>query len=381
MLPLLPRELLWQDLPSMDDFFTLDPVNEEYFEAFLSLREDPFIIQADAVKVFNEVYYQVTRMVFERPIPSELDKFVSDIKANLGWNYSAGLVMSICFWFLVNIDKQSRPLNKFFISSIREKFSRSNFWKPFKHCFESNRKGGKHASYDFRPRPVNLSILKTMYLDWREITRDYELSTIEYILTLWDNYDDKREIAKMIEESLSCGVISKRNRTESEQLKRFFERYLDNESVPSPNGFSCIQPCISHGFYQNQAADLSRMVGVLKQKIFEIESENERLNSELNITKSEQNQERSFTLSLIVDYCKKKVEWDDAKSIVTMLYKLLRKNGTDEEYVLVDSIEDVYRQRFSGSTHIDSLESADIHVYSPGNIIGNTITNGKQRKE
>lgn len=352
MLPVLPRELLWTDLKTMDEFFNLDPINEDYYEAFIKLNEEPFNIQADAIKVFNEVYYQVTRIVFERPVPAELDKYIAEIKADLGWNYSAGLVMSMSFWLVVNIEKKTRPLNKFFISAIRKRHGSSSFWKPFKHCFEKNRKDGKKITYDFLPRPIPIAQLQRVYIDWRTITRDYDLSSIEYIINLWDDHGEKRDVAKLIEASLSYGAVTKRNRIESEQLKRFFLNYLNSETNQGQDGFSCGQPCISHGYYRGMCSELERTVEIMKQKIFEIESDNERLNSLLNETKSKKEQERSFTLSLIVDYCKKSVEWDDVKSIVAMLNRLLRHDCTKEDGELVDSIEEAFKERVSGIQNI-----------------------------
>ena len=66
----LPREFLWTDKKSMDDFFRLSPVNEDFFEVFQSLRNEPFNVAIDAVKVFNEVYYQVTRMRYLMRCPT-----------------------------------------------------------------------------------------------------------------------------------------------------------------------------------------------------------------------------------------------------------------------------------------------------------------------
>ena len=82
MLPLLPRQMLWTDLKMMDEFFELDPLNESFYEVFVTLREEPFDVQTDGVKVFNEVYYQVTRMVYEHPLPIDLPKYINEIKAN-----------------------------------------------------------------------------------------------------------------------------------------------------------------------------------------------------------------------------------------------------------------------------------------------------------
>jgi hypothetical protein len=34
MIPKLPKEFLWTDLDTMDEFFKLDPVNEDFYETF-----------------------------------------------------------------------------------------------------------------------------------------------------------------------------------------------------------------------------------------------------------------------------------------------------------------------------------------------------------
>ena len=64
--PKLPREFLWTDKNSMEDFFELDPVNEFFYQyiAYLILHQDHRLMKS-GVAYFNEAYYQVTRMVYE----------------------------------------------------------------------------------------------------------------------------------------------------------------------------------------------------------------------------------------------------------------------------------------------------------------------------
>lgn len=53
----------------------------------------------------------------------------------------------------------------------------------------------------------------------------------------------------------------------------------------------------------------------------------------------------NFTLDQIVDYCKKRVEWDDAKIIVAMMNDLTRRIALEEETVeLIDSIEESFKK-------------------------------------
>lgn len=53
----------------------------------------------------------------------------------------------------------------------------------------------------------------------------------------------------------------------------------------------------------------------------------------------------NFSLVQIVDYCKKRVEWDDAKIIVAMMNDLTRRIALEEEIVeLIDSIEESFKK-------------------------------------
>ena len=59
--------------------------------------------------------------------------------------------------------------------------------------------------------------------------------------------------------------------------------------------------------------------------------------------------EPTFTLSEIVENAKNCVEWEEAKSIVWLLNKMLRGRGSREDFEQVDSIEQEFRQRTYGN--------------------------------
>ena len=352
MLPLLPRQMLWTDLKMMDEFFELDPLNESFYEVFVTLREEPFDVQTDGVKVFNEVYYQVTRMVYEHPLPIDLPKYINEIKANLGWNYSAELVMSMAYYMLSLIDKQERPLNRFFTKAINERFFGCLYWKPFKHRFEQLKKNKRHFKYSFQPCPYPPKYFTGKYVHWYEITQDYDLLTIKTLIALWSKKSDRRQVAEMIYKSISS-YSTKRSAAELSQLRHFMEELIDEHKTTASQ---------SAKISQREVNDKLRMCNeilenektALQQHIAELEKENERLSTLLEKKKRMIGKDRRFTLLQIVDYCKRCVEWNDAKYIVAMLNKLLRHIGTTEDEKLVDSIEEEFRNRANGNTYINT---------------------------
>lgn len=338
----LPREFLWTDKKTMDEFFELDSVNEEFFEVFVTLREEPFAVTANEVKVFNEIYYQLTRMVFEHPLPSDLGKYVADVKANLGWNYSAELVMSMAYFLLALVDKQVRPLNKFFTKAINERFFGCLYWKPFKHRFERLKKERRKLSYHFLPCPVDVLYLQDKYVDWKTITRGFDLGCLDDVINLWNKIEDKREVAWMINETSPFSSLSE---IEYNRILRFLNIYmLADKSVSicaeSPPFDDCQSLKIRLDETKSEKA-------VLQSRIKELEAENEKLKALLD-KKKRNGKARRFTLVEIVDYCKGRVEWKDAKDIVAMLNRLLRNIGTQEDSDLVDGIEAEFRNRRYG---------------------------------
>ena len=134
MKPKLPREFLWTEITSMDEFFELDPINIDFFETFLNLREEPFGIKIDEVKVFNEVYYQTTRLFLEHPIAFDYLDIINDIKANLGWKYSAELVLSMSYW-LSETNYKNSYTKIYFDSFLKKDFQDSDYWIPFCQCY------------------------------------------------------------------------------------------------------------------------------------------------------------------------------------------------------------------------------------------------------
>ena len=311
----------------MDEFFRLDPVNEDFFETFVTLREEPFGVKLDAVNVFNEVYYTVTRFYYEQAFGSEVPNYTSDIKANLGWNYSAELVLSMAYWLTEIAQEKMRVL---FRVNLRDMYSGCDYWIPFSESYMQLRESGKRLKYDFKPRPVSPQSLRNKYINWMDVTHYYDSMATRNVLNLWDGIEDRKKVAAMIKESLV------RNRTTIKYKAHYMELIDILGSYIGEDEFLIHVETTPHE--EN-----------LQSRISELEAENERL-STLMEEKKQSGKDRKFTLVEMVDYCKGCVDWNDVKSIVAMLNKLLRRIGTDEDSELVDSIEAEFINRKYGDT-------------------------------
>ena len=347
MIPILPRVMLWTDKYSMDEFFRLDPINEAFFEVFITLREEPFAVQTEEVKVFNEVYYQVTRMVFEHPLPSNLSQYIADIKANIGWNYSAELVMSMAYYLVSLIDNNERPLNKFFTKAINEKFFECIYWKPFKHCFERLKKEKRHVKYSFIPCPIETEWLKDKYVHWNTITKDYDILCIEKVVNLWRSVEEKREVARMIVDSIGYTTTHK-NATDLAHIRHFMAVHFISDKSTAIWKDEESSSWVENDILRERIDKITKEKQALLARIAELEAEREKQDALLETKRN--GTARKFTLIEIVNYCKSRVDWDDVKSIVAMLNKLLRRIATEADEKLVDSIENEFKNRKYGDT-------------------------------
>lgn len=322
----LSREFLWTDLNTMDEFFRLDPVNEVFFDTFVTLREKPFGVKLDAVKVFNEVYYTVTRFYYEQAFGSDVPNYASDIKADLGWNYSAELVLSMAYWLTEIAQEKMRVL---FRVNLRDMYCGCGYWIPFSDSYAQLKESGKRLKYDFKPRPVSPDYLRNKYTNWWDVTKCYHSEAIRSILNLY-SHEDRKEVATMIKDSINVSR-SKRDRTDYDTVISLLDSYIEKGADR-----------------KIRVKTISREEA-LQRRISELEAEAERL-STLMEEKKQSGKDRKFTLVQIVDYCKGCVDWNDVKSIVAMLNKLLRRIGTDEDSDLVDSIEAEFINRKYGDT-------------------------------
>lgn len=232
MVPIVPRIFLWTDKEDLTDFFHLDEINEDFYDVLCELKDTAHLGDIDEVKLFNEVYYQVTRIVYERPMPNDLPRYIADIMENLRDEISMDLVMTMVYNILILIQITDRTINNFFISLIRDNFYKSIYWKPFKHCFEKLKKEDKHLTYSFKPCPYPINEIRYNYnIPWDMITHDYELSYIEHVMNIWEDTREKYTLASMIENSMLARVRARDFVVKKEQIHRFFQQYLNDSEM------------------------------------------------------------------------------------------------------------------------------------------------------
>ena len=337
--------MLWTDYNTIDRFYKIEPLNTQFHEVLKTIQISPFEEKKDDTQLFNEVYYQMTRMAYERAKPSDLQKYVIDIRGNIGLSYGVELVMTMLYFMMSLVDKNSRLFNSFLLITIKEWYKKSSYWKPFNNLYKSLSKGKKKLGYTFAPNPVPVSELAKGYIAWQELTLNYDGATVLEIINLWEDQDEKETLANMILASVNFNT-PKQQSLYLDQVNTFLkENVFDKKQQPSES------PELENRLKEldSKVLILEREKSALQNKVNEQKSENDKLKALLEY-KKQNGTSRKFTMIEIVNHCKGCVSWEDAKGIVSMLNKLLRGVGTKEDYELLDSIETDFKNRKSGDS-------------------------------
>ena len=201
MIPNLPRPLLWTEKTSLEEFVEDDPVNLWFHGCYSEL---PYALtsRVGELNFFNEVYYQLTRICYEHPQPTDLPRYAASIEEDLGWVFSVDLVMSMMYFYaryrgLLHSD----PIDHFF-RCIWRRYSNSDFWDLFSQSrkipeiYEHHRirfswTRTPDTPYPLNPCPKLPEELIEAQFDWSAITNDYHPDIVNEVINLWRKEEDK----------------------------------------------------------------------------------------------------------------------------------------------------------------------------------------------
>ena len=356
----LPRPFLWTQKKTMDEFLNEDIYCVALYEHFIHLKDYNLKVdvKVDAVKLFNEVYYQLTRIYYEKPTPEDYSRYIVDIRANLGWSYSADLVMTIIYTYLRSKNGAINPLTSTFVRYIEYANSHGPFWQPFLTLTINIGNWPMKAPYPEKPCPVPPELLAAMYIDWKTITQHYDLKVVKDILDLWENDEDKKEVAKMINNNFSISRFRRSPFDKSYAETREFLKEITGEDI-----MNLIESITDVNLSSEEISKISERVVkekiALQNRVEELETEIENLKVLLS-PENNHGKNRKFTLVEIVEYCKKKHDYEDVRGIVAMLYKLLQ-NGNKEESDMVESIDEEFNKKKYGYI----FENAQVTMQQP----------------
>jgi hypothetical protein len=158
---LLPREILWADKKTMKEFLC-EPLNQKIFEVYLNIKREGIDQDYQTLKLFNEVYYQCSRIVNIREVRLELIDVIYSIKNDLGWDYSSSLVINIIY-VVLSLRKDNQSHVKDLIKKIEHHYQFDKHTTPFSKLVNDCVENDEYYKIEFQ-KPQFIFTTKTPHL-------------------------------------------------------------------------------------------------------------------------------------------------------------------------------------------------------------------------
>lgn len=367
----LPRLMIWTDKAALDEFLE-DPLGNKLYDLYREMLRSSysnFLYKIQPLKLFNEAFYQSTRIVYEKNPDATVREYSDEIKANLGQKNACEVVLRFVLYILLVQEDQSREIIRI-TDLLRNRFRTPLEIDVVDSVVDVLKDSLQGKNVRLSPNPSPVEYINNVVIDWHKITEGFSIRAIEELLILWQYRTERFKLMKIIEKEFSQYTpslfeIRPRDVVDMNYFKKYYENNMDLISDSELSE----KPSYEELERRLNMADIANMA---------MKTEIEHLKSELNMTKKKDQQVRSFTLSLIVDYCKNKIHISQVESIIAMLYKLLRMSGTEEDYALVDSIEEDFSKRKGGQTVEHQTVERQIVIPKDGHYHEHTDTVNNQ---
>jgi hypothetical protein len=379
MKPKLPRILLWQDLdiPEMKS----EPLFEELCEIYKDIINHRHELEPSMRLVFNELYYQSTRLIYENDPDPDLGMLELDVIANVGSVRIAEIVFRLIFCLFTARKDNSKNIVKFSLKIFSYFGMNSEPNGKFSKFINKHQKGVKYY-IALTPRPIKVDLLGYQGLYWDKITDNFNIRAIEQIANLWTE-EDKVAVIDIIEKAYESYIVYGNLKKSSEDhddfqslsslIKKNFHELKGRVGELDSVAISSKQVAKHKNTLSEQLKEKDKEIEMLKKTNSELRSRIEQLRSNINEGQNETKRERSFTFSRIVEYCNT-LPRDERRYITWMLSVFLRDdcNITEEEKKILNDLDSyitpVWAEIVFGNKNVFDGYSQQVAVNSKGQL-------------
>ena len=192
--------MLWTDKTSMEEFLC-EPINKRLYYFYLDLNNIRCQIGPDqsALRLYNEIYYLLTKVEYEDNLNFKLDDYTQEIEDNIGKEYSILFVYKMFFAFL-QLKENNSNVARLFQDYVYYRYNRT--WdERTNNALGSIIKEEKKYMVDLKPHPCPAKSLESEVPQWDEITNNFNPSSIKEVLNLWSSKEEKILVLHLIEDA------------------------------------------------------------------------------------------------------------------------------------------------------------------------------------
>lgn len=199
----LPKQLIYTDRKTLDDFLREDDLNKELYNVYLQVKDKPYYFKFDAVKAFNEAYYIAVLAMNERKPESQVKEWYWNAQSNIGWVYAANLVMSMVYAILSLQENKPKRIDKVLHKMQNMQLGNEHFTAFKKMAEQEIRRYNSDLSIYLSPVDKIHNILCINHKLWGDFTEDYQQSNIREIVSLYPSKEDRLKLIDQIEKRQS----------------------------------------------------------------------------------------------------------------------------------------------------------------------------------
>ena len=191
---------IYTEKKDLDDFLhhpASAELNQSIYNAFLSFRPAK-PIKASALKIFNEAYYQATRVFSDQhPEDNFIDGYFNNARDDLGSCHDAKLTFSIVFLLLSSTTHRNIK-SASFQDAITHNLQNGNpYFDTFRKIAERYETNQIFFDNDFQPTPIDVSHPEK--INWKAVTHNFNATSIAEAVALGDSEDKQQSILDAIE--------------------------------------------------------------------------------------------------------------------------------------------------------------------------------------
>lgn len=313
------------------------PLCRELYKAYREMDEYPMLFKMDELQVFNEVYFEMTRLCFENWYDrySDFDFYVREVYANMVMNDSVMTVFSLMYAIVNVVNFPPLNIDKRRIKELK-KYQESGWCKGYIDKFIRRvMEEGLMFDARFESSPCPPSMLSEKYIDWFQVTDGFNPGSVDSMLSLWKNKEDRLAVASIVDDEMQRykkSIRSKKIQAEIDFARIELERTIHIEKGD-------VEAMALDGGPLSEIAKLEVKYNKLEKRYSQLESEKIKLEEQVKKRKNTpQNKLRVFTLDEIVNYAENNLDLQCSMPIQALLHNLLSKDGTEEEREKVNGI-------------------------------------------
>ena len=195
----LPRELVYTDRRTLDDFLREDDLNKELYKVYLQVKDKPECFSFDAVKAFNEAYYIATIAMNESHPEEDVIEWRYIAKHDMGSAYAAHLVLSMVYAILYLQENKSEN-----IENVLNQMQNQNYGKDHFPYFRAMAEGESHRfKSDFSIRPCPIDDIDDIVMDasktWFSLTKYFDQTIIKNLVSFFPTIEERLNMIELIE--------------------------------------------------------------------------------------------------------------------------------------------------------------------------------------